>query len=127
MEVKLLLLIIFLSIVAANANYKKTYCHSKEFIPTTQNKYPHLHCGKRFLTYSNQSNDHVQFMGSHGVDCKKVKKVLESDILYEIRNVLEKFYKDECDSSTEEPSEEPSRKRTPEKSSTHSKKKREGL
>ena len=116
MEVKLLLLIIFLFIGATSGNYKNKYCQNKEFIPL-HNKYPHLHCGRDFLTYSS-AHKHDNFVGPHGVECKKVQKVLDYDINDEIRAILSIFYDEEC-------VKEPSRKRTSEESYTSSKKKRD--
>ena len=116
MELKLLLLIIFLFIGATSGNYMKEYCHNKEFIPDI--KYPHLHCGPGFLTYSSGPNKHDGFVDSHGVKCSTVQKVLDNHINDEIRAILSIFYDEEC-------VKEPSRKRTSEESSTSSKKKRD--
>ena len=100
-----LCLLSFILINAVEANYKKDYCGNQEFLPGT--KYPHLHCGKDFFTLSySGGNKHVNFIGSKGVQCSNVKKVLDYPSDYgidqqeEIKNAIKKFQKDYCSSIT---------------------------
>uniref|UniRef100_A0A1X7U4N6 Uncharacterized protein n=1 Tax=Amphimedon queenslandica TaxID=400682 RepID=A0A1X7U4N6_AMPQE len=101
-----LCLLSFILINAVEANFKKDYCGNREFVPGIS--YPHLHCGKDFFTLSySGGSKHVNFIGSKGVQCSNVKKVLDFPSEYgdinkheEIQNPIRKFYMDYCESIT---------------------------
>jgi|TARA_R110000782_G_scaffold34554_2_gene82538 hypothetical protein len=67
---------------SAQANLKKDYCSNQEYYTNAGvndgSKYPHLHCGKTFLTYSASSGKHYNFVvgdalktGTAGSACSK--------------------------------------------------------
>lgn len=95
------LIVLFLILVeVTNANYREEYCENSIYIPQG-NRYPHLHCGKKFFTLSVTSDIKEVFIGTRGVNCGKVKKVLDDPWRYyknkgEIEKVLQRFYHKEC-------------------------------
>ena len=94
-----LIVLFLIHVEATNANYMKKYCGNKPFIPQG-NRYPHLHCGKDFLTLSTKHKKD-NFIGTLGVDCDKVKKVLNDPWRYynnndDITRVLQNFHRKEC-------------------------------
>ncbi len=96
-----------LFLLAADINIKKKYCNNRKFIPN-EKIYPHLHCGKDFLTLSpGRSKKHINFK-QPGL-CKKIFKLFdvkdELDELDEldlhlpikvITDVLEDYFDDNC-------------------------------
>jgi hypothetical protein len=67
---------------SAQANLKKDYCSNQTYYTDSGaddgSKYPHLHCGKSFLTYSANSSKHYNFVvgdslktGTAGSACYK--------------------------------------------------------
>lgn len=42
----------------AGVNFKSQYCNGQDYAGNDGNKYPHLHCGKDFLVFSESKNDH---------------------------------------------------------------------
>ncbi len=56
-------------------NYKKDYCGGEDYVGNAGSKYPHLHCGKDFLTLSRSGSDHINFNGRP--NCNKVNEVLD--------------------------------------------------
>ena len=81
-------------------NIMREYCGNQEFVGNAANRYPHLHCGKRFLTLSRSGKNHVNLQGN----CNKVNSIL-GDIDYNygtaadpaaITRVLRDYYEDDC-------------------------------
>jgi len=60
-------------------NWKKEYCGNQDYIPAGH-KYPHLHCGKDFYTYSKSSSNHTNMVNGDQVFCGKVATTLENII-----------------------------------------------
>jgi hypothetical protein len=56
-------------------NWKKNYCGNQDYIPAG-NKYPHLHCGTSFYTYSKLSSSHVNMVNGDQVLCAKVNSTI---------------------------------------------------
>ncbi len=87
-------------LVAEAVNYKRDYCGNREFVGNRKNKYPHLHCGRKFLTLSRSNCQHDNLHGR----CNKVNEILGSpDRFYgkarkpcEITAVLKKYKKAGC-------------------------------
>ena len=56
---------------AAQTNYKKDYCDKQEYYTNSGandgSTYPHLHCAKRWITYSKSSSKHYNFAAGNGV------------------------------------------------------------
>uniref|UniRef100_A0A1X7SKM9 Uncharacterized protein n=1 Tax=Amphimedon queenslandica TaxID=400682 RepID=A0A1X7SKM9_AMPQE len=104
-----LCLLSFILINAVEANYRKKYCGSKEYV-IRGDKYPHLHCGKRFFTLSYKGGKkHIQFVGNKGAVCSAVNKVLGSPEQYDnfnripsIADAIIKFDNYECQKLFEE-------------------------
>jgi hypothetical protein len=54
------------------ADYKKDYCGGVEYVGQDDgNKYPHLHCGKNFLTFSYAANSYKNLAQNSIVANKK--------------------------------------------------------
>jgi hypothetical protein len=68
-------LIAILPTGAFATNYKKDFCGNKDYVGNTGSRYPHMHCGKSFMTLSRSSNDHINFNGRP--NCNKVNEVLD--------------------------------------------------
>ena len=96
--VSLFAVILMLSVEAVN--FKKDYCNNQEYVGNPGNKYPHLHCGKNFLTLSRTKKNHLNLQGR----CNVVKRVLQDKDEYygnagdpnSITNVLVKYENDDC-------------------------------
>ena len=53
MKITLVLAALTLLVLATEAvNIKKKYCGNDEYVGNPGSKYPHLHCGKNFITLS---------------------------------------------------------------------------
>ena len=107
MKTLLVLVVLALSVLIVQAaNLKKTYCGNQEFlgnVPATN--YPHLHCGKDFITLSMGSNNHFNFFDKNGkVKCNPIwNMVVSNPGSYSaakhaslITTAVSKFYKDFC-------------------------------
>ena len=89
-----------LLIVAEAVNFKKTYCGNQEYIGNPGHKYPHLHCGKSFLTLSRNKCSHNNLQGR----CNKVNEILGNIQNYygnagnpgAITAVLTEYQDDDC-------------------------------
>uniref|UniRef100_A0A1X7U3P4 Uncharacterized protein n=1 Tax=Amphimedon queenslandica TaxID=400682 RepID=A0A1X7U3P4_AMPQE len=93
-----LCLLSFILINAAEAKSYKEYCDGREFFPNGE-KYPHLHCGNGFFTLSYSKKDKVNFITSGGIQCDRVRKVLDAGHINkypEIRARIEAFNRDYC-------------------------------
>ncbi len=57
--------------MAKKNNYKKDYCSSQDYVGNSSNKYPHLHCGRGFYTYSKgkDSSQHANMVSSGQAMC----------------------------------------------------------
>ena len=66
---------LLLPTAALAGNYKKAYCGNKEYLGNPGKKYPHLHCGKDFLTFSESAKKHLNL---HDVKagCKRAANVI---------------------------------------------------
>ncbi len=64
--------IILMLMAEAKVNFKKRYCGNREYIGNPGSRYPHLHCGRRFLTLSISSHKHHNLQGR----CNKVNEIL---------------------------------------------------
>ena len=87
---------------AQAASLKKDYCSNQEFYTNTGaddgSRYPHLHCGKNFLTYSASSSKHYNFVvgdslktGTAGSACYKAVEQSASTL----KGIIAKVCKDE--------------------------------
>ena len=107
MKTLLVLVVLSLSVLIVQAaNFKSTYCGNQEFLgndPPT--RYPHLHCGRRYITLSLQPNHHINFFDKKGiVRCNTIlNMVINNPESYEhakypqvIHDVASKFYQDFC-------------------------------
>ena len=107
MKTLLVLVVLALSVLIVQAaNLKRQYCGNEEFLgndPPT--RYPHLHCGRRYITLSLQSNNHINFFDKKGiVRCNVIlNMVINNPGSYEhaeypqvIQNVATDFYGDFC-------------------------------
>ncbi len=97
MKAFLILSVLVALMLTVEANYKKTYCHNQDYVGNTGSRYPHLHCGKTFLTLSRSSSKHDNLQGR----CSKVREILGDSKFYygdnkEIGAVLNVYYKDGC-------------------------------
>lgn len=81
----------------AQANLKKDYCSNQTYYTDSGaddgNTYPHLHCGKNFLTYSSGSN-HYNFVvgdqlktGTAGSACYKAADQSANNLKAKIADV----------------------------------------
>ncbi|QJR15127.1 hypothetical protein [Usitatibacter palustris] len=64
---------------SASANFKKTYCGNVEYVGNPGNTYPHLHCDKDFVTYSDTKTKHrnlVDGQGSKSPGCKRARELV---------------------------------------------------
>lgn len=82
-------------------NPKKDYCKNQEFVPDT--KYPHLHCGKGFLTYSVSGSNHDNLIDGDEIYCSRVTNVLDkiaalpnSQRKTEMRDIVTEVKSDWC-------------------------------
>jgi hypothetical protein len=70
---------VVIPLVALAANYKKDYCAGSEYLGNAGGKYPHLHCGKDFLTFSTGPSKHSNLnegQGKSGAGCKRAAAIL---------------------------------------------------
>ena len=89
-----------LFVITEAVNIKKTYCGNNEFLGNRPNKYPHLHCGKNFITFSRGRFKHDNLQGR----CNKVQQILANkDRLYgnaaspgEITSALQNYLNAGC-------------------------------
>ena len=72
------LVILVLTSCADVVNYKKDYCGNEEYVGNNGNKYPHLHCGRNFLTLSRSKTNHNNLQGK----CNKVEEILADPDYY---------------------------------------------
>ncbi len=92
--------IILMLTTEAKVNFKRRYCGNYEYIGNPGSRYPHLHCGKRFLTLSISSNQHHNLQGH----CNKVNEILGNPQYYygnagnpgAITTVLNDYKNDRC-------------------------------
>jgi len=65
---KSMTLLLVLAVSASAGSFKKDYCDNQEYFNRSGNdvgsKYPHLHCGKKFVTYSKSKRNHINFLKS---------------------------------------------------------------
>ncbi len=106
MKITLILAALALSFffLAAGVNIKKEYCkdyvsgtnkENEYFVGNPPNKYPHLHCGKDFLTFS-ESNKKTNYE-KPGMCKRIIKTFMDNPGLHkDITKVLEHFFKDNC-------------------------------
>ena len=101
MKIALIVSAFFVFILAVEAvNIKKSFCGNRDFVGNPGSKYPHLHCGKDFLTVSTTSSRHINLQGR----CSNVKKVLgdsgyyyaKAEKTHEITAVLQKYEAADC-------------------------------
>jgi hypothetical protein len=75
------LIVVGLALIAATPaqaeNWKKNFCGNQDYIPAG-GKYPHLHCGSDFYTYSASSSKHVNMAQGDKVDCAKVRSTIDT-------------------------------------------------
>ncbi len=71
------LVLVAVPALAQATDYKKVYCGKKEYVGNPSNKYPHLHCGSNFYTYSKGSNDHLNMVGKKGPQCGTARNAQE--------------------------------------------------
>ena len=59
-------LLLLVAISASAGSFKKDYCENQEYFNKSGkdvgSKYPHLHCGKDFVTYSKSKKNHINFL-----------------------------------------------------------------
>lgn len=87
--------------------YKADYCGGSEYLGNAGTKYPHLHCGKDFFTFSRGASKHANLQegqGKNGQGCKKAAEIL-ADPPYTsvnttnpqaITNAIQAFINAEC-------------------------------
>jgi hypothetical protein len=79
------------------ADLKSTYCGGKEYLGNPGNKYPHLHCGKDFITYSKKSDNHAEIMRGSQPSCERLRSTLDVEQGDgELRTALKKVGQDFC-------------------------------
>lgn len=61
----------------AGVNFKKDYCNGQDYVGNAGNKYPHLHCGKDFLVFSESKNDHKYLGQGEDVYCERTRAALD--------------------------------------------------
>jgi len=87
------LMIVIMATVSVNAgSYKKDYCKNNEYFDNNGaddgSHYPHLHCDKKWITYSKAKKSHSNFLKGSRFDkgkannvcgraSKKIKKVIK--------------------------------------------------
>ena len=94
------LVILVLAILTEAVNFKKDYCGNQDYVGNNGNKYPHLHCGKSFLTLSRSRKRHNNLQRR----CNKVLEILNNWKYYygrakqpcAITTVLQNYYNDKC-------------------------------
>ena len=89
--------VVILALAAEAINFKKDYCHNQDYVGNPGSRYPHLHCGKSFLTLSRSKSQHDNLQGR----CSKVAEILSDPKYYyggikEITAVLVEYRKDGC-------------------------------
>ena len=67
MKLKVITVALALLVSASfSSNYKKDYCNQQTYFDKSGNdvgsKYPHLHCDKKFITYSKTKSNHINFL-----------------------------------------------------------------
>ena len=73
MKITLVLAALTLLVLATEAvNIKKKYCGNDEYVGNLGSKYPHLHCGKNFITLSKGKKSHNNLQGK----CSTVNRIL---------------------------------------------------
>ena len=104
MKTFLIILVVVILFALTEANFKKDYCGNQDYLGNNGNKYPHLHCGKDFFTFSKGKKNHNNLYGPRGAACDKVQEILnDSNALYgnaanpgAITTALQAFYNGEC-------------------------------
>eukprot|EP01040_Poterioochromonas_malhamensis_P017639 gene17639-20333_t len=56
-------------------NPKNEFCQNQEFVP--DNVYPHVHCGKNFMTYSVSGSNKDYLIQGTEYFCSRIDKALE--------------------------------------------------
>ena len=101
MKIALVLTALTLFVLAAEAvNIKKKYCGNQEYVGNPGSKYPHLHCGKSFITLSKAKKNHNNLQGK----CNVVKNIIGDPNSYygnagnvqAITNALTAYENDSC-------------------------------
>ncbi len=76
-KIALFLTALALLILTVDAvNVKKDYCSNQEYVGNRGSKYPHLHCGKNFLTLSRSKTRHVNDLHKYEY-CNKLNEILK--------------------------------------------------
>ncbi len=89
-----------LLLIAEAVNFKKDYCGNQEYVGNAGGRYPHMHCGKSFLTFSQSKSNHNNLQGR----CTKVNELLGDREEYygtasnpnDITDVLQSYHDDDC-------------------------------
>ncbi len=97
---KIALVLAALVLVSEAVNFKKQYCGNHEYVGNRGHKYPHLHCGKNFLTLSRESNRHTGLIEK----CNKINEILADKRNYygeatdpqKITAALKLYFRDVC-------------------------------
>lgn len=101
MKISLVVSAFYVIMLAVEAvNIKRVYCDNQEFVGNLPSRYPHLHCGKSFLTLSRTGSNHLNMQGQ----CNVVDRVLSDWEFYygrardpqAITNVLNHYQGDRC-------------------------------
>ncbi len=102
--------ILSLFLLAADVNIRKKYCKDYAgtnkkgdyFVGNLPGNYPHLHCGKTFLTLSEVDGKHTSYESG---PCNKIIKTFQDkqhilSVNKEITDVLQAYFKDNCQKHT---------------------------
>ena len=95
------LAILVLGVLTEAVNYKSDYCGNQEYVGNDGGRYPHLHCGSNFLTFSRGKKKHDNLQGK----CDKVLEIIDyvesNEYINEntataITDVLRAYYEKDC-------------------------------
>ncbi len=89
--------VVIFALAVEAVNFKKDYCKNQDYVGNPGSRYPHLHCGKSFLTLSRSKSQHDNLEGR----CNKVAELLSDPRFFyagikEITVVLQAYRKDGC-------------------------------
>ena len=102
MKVAIIVSVFVLLVLTVEAvNFKKVYCNRQEFVGNTASRYPHLHCGKDFLSFARTKSAKRNVLQGR---CNKVNEILNDRARYydsaanpgAITTALESYRDDGC-------------------------------
>ncbi|NGZ08543.1 MAG: hypothetical protein CV088_04030 [Nitrospira sp. LK70] len=75
--IAVLLNLLLVGVAYAGVNFKSQYCNGQDYVGNDGNKYPHLHCGKDFLVFSESKNNHKYLGKGDDIYCERTRAALD--------------------------------------------------